>query len=227
MYGLQSAPALYCELLSKFLTEDLPFKRSRSDTTLYSHYDEATPKWLIVTAFVDDLLIVGDDLDLKRRLKAAMLQRFGKDLTWSESVSSFLGLHCKQNASRTEFRLSAASKIDDMFKRFNFGQVHGARAPWDSSFNNLKAEAHKPLTGRQRVIQSNFPTFVAFSFISQLAFDLISRQFSIEPVVACTLLSDITLSGWIVQSAISMFTDTKVLFTASRKDLFVTKSSNH
>ena len=161
LYGLQSSPALFSKTVANFMTS-LGFIRSRSDCTLYyKTRSDASGRliWILVSVFVDDLLLTGSDSDGIQSLRAKLTETFGKHspVTWNDTVSSFLGLHVSCNASHTQWRLSAAHKIRKLLETLNLAfHPKGVRAPWQSDFATLHANQDLPLTARQLKIRDKF-----------------------------------------------------------------------
>ena len=161
LYGLQSSPALFSKTVAKFMTS-IEYTRSRSDSTLY--YKSSTDAqgktlWVLVSVFVDDLLITGIDDESISTLKDKLTATFGKHapVTWNETVSSFLGLHVTTNASHTQWRLSAEHKIKKLLETLDLSfHQKGVRAPWQSDFPNLHSSQEVPLTARQLKIRNQF-----------------------------------------------------------------------
>jgi len=160
LYGLASSPHLFSKLMSEFLV-NLGMERSLNDCTLFTRYDSDTGKWCLVTAFVDDLLITGTDVEFQNQLKAALRERFGTGLSWCEKLESFLGLHCQQSADNRRITVNARFKIDELFNKLNEGsnlQWHPAKAPQSSDFQGAREYPSVDLTPRQRVVAAKFRT---------------------------------------------------------------------
>ena len=163
LYGLQSSPALFSKTVSQFMTS-LGYTRSRSDSTLYYFVreDESGQKiWVLVSVFVDDLLLCGTDEESRRLLKAKLEETFGRHspVTWNETVTSFLGLHVSCNETHTQWRLSAAHKIRQLLESLDMQFPHkGVKAPWKSEFATLHKTQDVPLTPRQLKIREKFRT---------------------------------------------------------------------
>ena len=159
LYGLASSPHLFSKLISEFLV-GLGLQRSRTDCTLFTRQDPTTGKWTIVTAFVDDLLITGTDKTFQDALRTALMTRFGKDLTWTDKIESFLGLHCHQSMDNRRITVQAKFKIDEMFKKLQFTeqgvQMNGAPAPWSTEFAKSLDSPTTSLTPRQTIIKQKF-----------------------------------------------------------------------
>ena len=120
LYGLQSSPALFSKTVAQFMT-GLGYVRSRSDSTLYylvREDDTGQKIWVLVSVFVDGLLLCGTDEESPRILQAKLEETFGchSPVTWNETVTSFLGLHVSCNDSHTQWRLSAAHKIRQLLQ---------------------------------------------------------------------------------------------------------------
>ena len=69
------------------------FTRSKSDTCLYVSQDKDTKKWCACAAFVDDIIVTGNDEAMIARMKSVFNQKFKGDGQWDETISSFLGMH--------------------------------------------------------------------------------------------------------------------------------------
>jgi len=85
LYGLKQAPrAWYNRIDSHFLQND--FRRSQNEPTLYC----GNGKRIIVSLYVDDLLITGNDIDEIKKFKKSMLQVF--ETTDLGLMKYFLGM---------------------------------------------------------------------------------------------------------------------------------------
>mgnify|MGYP001801608175 FL=1 len=144
------------------------FTRSRSDSTLFSKHDPEKG-WILISLFVDDCLITGSDKDGIIKLKKDLVARFGdSNIVWNNKVTSFLGISCRQSKDNNEIHLSAGAKIRDLLNKIGFHakasdkktseSAFKARTPWTTEFQNIKANATRPLTSRQELVQKNFRT---------------------------------------------------------------------
>jgi hypothetical protein len=87
LYGLKQAPqAWYAKIDNLFLRLD--FKHCESDHSLYVLHTNGDT--LIVVVYVDDLLIIGNNIDLILRLKKQLADSF--DMTNLGTLHYFLGL---------------------------------------------------------------------------------------------------------------------------------------
>lgn len=92
LYGLKQAPrARYSIIDSHFLQND--FRRSQNEPTLYVK-DCGNGKKVVVSLYVDDLLVIGDDIDEIANFKRSMLQVF--EMTDLGVMRYFLGMEVHQ-----------------------------------------------------------------------------------------------------------------------------------
>ena len=73
LYGLQSSPALFSKTVAQFM-KSLGYVRSRSDSTLYYSVrtdDTGQKIWVLVSVFVDGLLLCGTDEESRRILTSS------------------------------------------------------------------------------------------------------------------------------------------------------------
>ena len=165
LYGLASSPALFSKRTSSFMSS-LGYTRSRSGSTLFykvlNNADDST-LWILVSIFVDDILLTGTDSSGIESLKNKLKETFGKhqDVTWNEVVTSFLGFHVSCNSTFTQYRLSTAHKIKQLLETIKFIPAHkGVRAPWKADFQSLHSSQDVPLTARQLMLKEKFRVIV-------------------------------------------------------------------
>jgi len=92
LYGLKQAPRAWYSRINKHLLS-IGFVKSLSKATLYVKHKEKN--FLIVSLYVDDLLVTGDDTRLVEEFKQEMMQIF--EMTDLGLMSYFLGIEIKQN----------------------------------------------------------------------------------------------------------------------------------
>ena len=79
LYGLKQAPRQWYAKIHKFLVDELHFKCSKNDPCLYVRHTSAS--LLIISLYVDDLLIAGSRKSEISTLKKELSERFEmKDL---------------------------------------------------------------------------------------------------------------------------------------------------
>lgn len=92
LYGLKQAPRGWYSRINEHLLS-IGFVKSLSEATLSVKHKEK--KILIVSLYVDDLLVTGDDTRLVEEFKQEMMQVF--KMTDLGLMSYFLGIEIKQN----------------------------------------------------------------------------------------------------------------------------------
>lgn len=90
LYGLKQAPRAWYSRINEHLLS-IGFVKSLSEATLYVKHKGK--KFLIVSLYVDDLLVTGDDTRLVEEFKQEMMQVF--EMTDLGLMSYFLGIEIK------------------------------------------------------------------------------------------------------------------------------------
>jgi hypothetical protein len=92
LYGLKQAPRAWYSRINDHLL-NIGFEKSLSESTLYMKHKGT--RVLIVSLYVDDMLVTGDDTRLVEEFKQEMMQAF--EMTDLGLVTYFLGIEIKQN----------------------------------------------------------------------------------------------------------------------------------
>ena len=92
LYGLKQAPRAWYSRINDYLLK-LGFERSLSETTLYVKHKGNDI--LIVSLYVDDLLVTGNNTHLVEKFKKEMMQEF--EMTDLGLMTYFLGMEVQQN----------------------------------------------------------------------------------------------------------------------------------
>jgi len=95
LYGLKQAPRAWYNKINDHLLS-IGFAKSLSESTLYVKYKENN--FLIVSLYVDDLLITGDDARLVEEFKQEKMQAF--EMTDLGLMTYFLGIEIKQSQNK-------------------------------------------------------------------------------------------------------------------------------
>ena len=107
LYGLKKAPRAWYNRIDEHLMQ-LGLKKSLSEPTLYIKGDEIN--FVIVSFYVDDLLVIGSNEELVRMFKEDMKQTF--EMTYLGEMAYFLGMEIKQkNGEVLIFQKKYAKKI--------------------------------------------------------------------------------------------------------------------
>ena len=94
LYGLKQAPRAWYSKINDYLLS-IGFAKSLSESTLYVKHKGNN--LLIVSFYVDDLLVTGNDIRLVEEFKQEMMQAF--EMTDLGLMTYFLGIEIKQSES--------------------------------------------------------------------------------------------------------------------------------
>ncbi|CAI7884757.1 unnamed protein product [Closterium sp. NIES-53] len=111
------APRLWQQYLHTVLTE-LGFKQLPHDLGMYRK--ESRVKFILLVAYVNDLLYTGDDTELLNQFEAAIKEKV--EMTINHNVTQFLGLNITQSA--TSIHLSAAKYAETLAKKFAVAPIN-------------------------------------------------------------------------------------------------------
>ena len=136
MYGLRQAPKLWQDHFAATM-QKLKFKRCKSDGNLYCHESGS----LFVLAYVDDLLIIGDD-----KLKRQFLEELQKELIvkiTGELVEgtehTFLGRRLHHCGDSIDVCMSP-SYVDKLLEMYNLSKCNPVATTGSSSLRQLMPE---------------------------------------------------------------------------------------
>lgn len=135
IYGLKRSPKCWN---SKFdtLMKNEGFNRSENDYCLYSKYFKNDQ--LYVLLYVDDLLILGTNLETVNRLKSTLHTNFCmKDLG---VISQYLGIDVKLNLNQGYIQLSQERYLNEVLQKYGMQDCKAISTPIDmnNDFKNFK-----------------------------------------------------------------------------------------
>ena len=111
LYGLKQAPRAWYSRIDEHL-QSLGFVKSPSEATLY--VKETDANLMVVSVYVDDLLVTGSDEKLVKEFKVEMLKVF--EMTDLGLMSYFLGMEVKQDHDGVF--ISQKKYIKEILKKF-------------------------------------------------------------------------------------------------------------
>ncbi|CAI7801588.1 unnamed protein product [Closterium sp. NIES-53] len=111
LYGIKQAPRLWQQHLHSVLTK-LGFTQLPHDLRMY--HKESRDKFILLVAYVDDLLYTGYNTEVLDRFEADIKEKL--EVTINHNVTQFLGLNITQSA--TSIHLSAAKYAETLAKKF-------------------------------------------------------------------------------------------------------------
>ena len=122
LYGLKQAPrAWYSKINDHLLSID--FAKSVSESTLYVKHKGNN--FLIVSLYVDDLLVTGDDARLVDEFKQEMMQAF--EMIDLGLMTYFLGIEIKQ--SENEVLICQRKYAKEILKKFQMEECKSVSTP--------------------------------------------------------------------------------------------------
>jgi len=126
LYGLKQAPRMWYQTLHDFLVRN-GFHRTQADHSVF--VTDAGIDGLIVTAYVDDLKIIGRDKQAIQRLKNALSERF--DMTDLGPISYYLGMSVTRDRAARTITLSQAGYLQKVLHTFGFEEAKPAATPME------------------------------------------------------------------------------------------------
>jgi hypothetical protein len=139
IYGLKQSPKLWNDNFNSSMIS-LGFRRFSSDMGLYSRIDEG--KQLFVGLYVDDLVIVGSDIDTVVKFK----QQIGgiykmKDLG---PINQLLGMDVTQDLDKGTVSICQSKYIQNILEKFNMLDCNSSPIPMDPGLHLKPAENSDP-----------------------------------------------------------------------------------
>ncbi|CAI7794965.1 unnamed protein product [Closterium sp. NIES-54] len=117
LYSIKRAPRLWHHYLHTVLIE-LGFTQLPHDQGMYRR--ETHGKFILLVAYVDDLLYTSDNTELLDRYKEEIKEKL--EVTINHNVTQFLGLNITQSA--TSIHLSAAKYAETLAKKFAIAPIN-------------------------------------------------------------------------------------------------------
>lgn len=139
LYGLKQAPLEWHKVIAGFLLE-FGFVKSKTDPCLFI-YNKGGRK-MLMTVWVDDLLIAFNDAKPVEELKTALRKKFNiKDLGEAEV---YLGLAIGRDLDKKTITIGVAHKIKRLLEEFGMAECKPVGTPMDPSVTLTKDMAEEP-----------------------------------------------------------------------------------
>ena len=127
LHGLKQAPRVWYALISEFL-QGLRFTKTNANHSVFVSYDQST----FISVYVDDLLIIGENLNIISGLKNKLSERFR--MTDLGSVSHDLGMSHTRTGDSVS--LDQKSYLEEVLLRFGMDTCKPASSPTDPEVPN-------------------------------------------------------------------------------------------
>lgn len=135
LYGLKQASRGWNERFNDFIIQ-LGFNRSQSDPCIYTFHSNIYIIYVII--YVDDILIICNDLKEIRRLKQKFSSEFEmKDLN---ELEFFLGMKIERDISDSILKISQLKYIEKIIKNFNMEHCKPISTPMEPGLDLSKIE---------------------------------------------------------------------------------------
>jgi hypothetical protein len=120
LYGLKQSPRMWYQKFDTYIL-GLGFVRSRVDHYVYSK--QVGNHFIYVVLYVDDMLLVGNNMDVIKEVKSQLSSKFDmKDL----GVANFiLGMEIKRDRANMKLWLNQRKYVEMILQRFN---MHGSKS---------------------------------------------------------------------------------------------------
>lgn len=115
LYGLKQAPRLWFAKIDTFLISELGFMSSAYDPCLY--ISRRASSIVIVSLYVDDLLLACSDMERLKWLKSALHKKF--DMTDCGEATVCLGLEIRRDRAKKTLHVSQSKYVLKILDRFN------------------------------------------------------------------------------------------------------------
>lgn len=131
LYGLKQAPRAWYSRIDDHLIS-LGFNKSLSEATLYVRSEDTNI--IIVSVYVDDLLITGNNQELIDEFKSEMLKEF--EMTDLGLMTYFLGLEVRQQEN--EIFISQRKYAKEILKKFHMESCKATETPMQAKVKFCK-----------------------------------------------------------------------------------------
>jgi hypothetical protein len=119
LYGLKQSPRMWYQNFDTYIL-GLGFVRSRVDHYVYSK--QFGNHFIYVVLYVDDMLLVGNNMDVIKEVKSQLSSKFDmKDLN---VVNFILGMEIKRDCAKGKLWLNRRKYVEMILQRFN---MHGTK----------------------------------------------------------------------------------------------------
>lgn len=130
IYGLKESPRQWNKVFNDHILS-LGFKQCKSDYCLYVNTSNKEIIYLLL--YVDDLLIVSENLCLVNEVKSALLERF--QMQDMGSISNFLGLDITR--SNDELHISQSKYLGKLVQKFGLENCNPVKTPMEVKGNEI------------------------------------------------------------------------------------------
>ena len=121
LYGLAQSLVLWYDTIDGVLVA-IGFRSKQSDPCVYTHGSGVT--LVILTLYVDDILITGKDPTLVKQKKKELKERF--EMTDVEEVSRIFGMEVTRDYGEGTLAITQTAYVDNILERFGMQDANAA-----------------------------------------------------------------------------------------------------
>ena len=151
IYGLKQSGRRWYQKLTKICTEALGFQRCNVDQAVFYRRDDESIA--IMAVHVDDCTIAAYPRELVDEVKKKLGTRV--EVTDLGELHWLLGIEVSRDRDVRTLRLSQHAYIEDILRRFNFGDLKPISTPMDPQL--VLSTSQSPTTPEQSAIMQNIP----------------------------------------------------------------------
>jgi hypothetical protein len=168
LYGLKQSPRMWYQKFETYIL-GLGFVRRRDDHCVYSK--QVGNHFIYVVLYVDDMLLVGNNMDVIREVKSQLSSKFDmKDL---DVANLILGMEIKRGRENKKLWLNQKKYVETILQRFN---MHGSKPAKVPIPIGLKLSANQcPKTQEEEEDMSRVPYAIA---VGSLMYAMVFALFS-------------------------------------------------
>ena len=139
IYGLKQARRVWYELMTDTLRRKLGFEWIYSDAGVYVLRRRGRNQTeIILILFVDDLLLMGNDLSMIKKIKKKLGEAYHmKDLG---AAQSYLGIQITRDCAHRRIWIDQEAYIDSALTRFHFMDANNTKTPLPTGVHLTKSE---------------------------------------------------------------------------------------
>ena len=147
LYGLKQAPQQWYLKFDRFMQEH-GYSRCHSDYCVYfKRLDDDS--YIILSLYVDDMLVVGSNMDHIKGLKFKLAHAFSmKDLGAAKQI---LGMKISRDRKNKTLTLSQADYVEKVLQRFSMENVKAISTPLPGHLMLTKEMCPKTQEGEDRM----------------------------------------------------------------------------
>ena len=129
LYGLKQSARCWYNTLDKFLVSS-GYRKSNADNCIYIKSvkkDDGKISFVILSVYVDDLMLISNDIEMLKAEKACLCERF--EMVDQGEVHSIFGMLIKRDQAAKTLFISQPSYLENTLKRFGMENCKPVSTP--------------------------------------------------------------------------------------------------